>query len=154
MRRSLILDSTIRFVFDSVVVFSVYLLFAGHNQPGGGFVGGLLAGVALALRYVAQGNSAVRATIAIRPRTVLSLGLGLAATTAIIPLLFGDALLDNAMLQLDLPALGLVKVPSAIAFDSGVYLVVVGLVLMVFEALGDDDPAALDGAPDIKVPRL
>jgi len=154
MRRSLILDSTIRFVFDSVVVFSVYLLFAGHNQPGGGFVGGLLVSVGLALRYVAQGNSAVRATIAIRPRTVLSLGLGLAATTAIVPLLFGDAPLENAMLKLDLPALGLVKVPSAIVFDSGVYLVVVGLVLMVFEALGDEDPAELDGTPDMKVPRL
>jgi len=150
MRRSLILDSTIRFVFDSVVVFSVYLLFAGHNQPGGGFVGGLLLSVGLALRYVAQGNSAVRASIAIRPWTVLSLGLGIAATTAIIPLLFNDAPLDNAMLKLDLPILGLVKVPSAVAFDSGVYLVVVGLVLMVFEALGDDDADALD----TKVPKL
>src|SRR5690606_35513308 len=55
MRRSLIFDTTVRLVFDAALVLSVYMLFAGHNQPGGGFVGGLVAAAAIALRYIAGG---------------------------------------------------------------------------------------------------
>ena len=138
MRRSLLLDTTVRLVFDSVLVLSIYLLFAGHNQPGGGFVGGLVAGAAIALRYIAGGIDAVRSTLPIRPWTVLAIGLGLAAATAIAPLLLGDAPLDNSKLEWNIPALGTLKATSAVIFVSGVYLVVVGLVLMIFEALGDD----------------
>jgi multicomponent Na+:H+ antiporter subunit A len=138
MRRSLLLDTTVRLVFDSVLVLSIYLLFAGHNQPGGGFVGGLVAAAGIALRYVAGGIDAVRSTFRLQPWTVLAIGLALAATTALVPLLAGDAPLDNAKVAWDLPLLGSVKATSAVIFDSGVYLVVIGLVLMVFEALGDD----------------
>lgn len=138
MRRSLLLDTTVRLVFDSVLVLSIYLLFAGHNQPGGGFVGGLVAAAGIALRYVAGGMDAVRATFRPQPWTVLGVGLAMAATTGLVPLLVGDAPLDNAKVEWDLPLLGHVKVTSAVIFDSGVYLVVIGLLLMVFEALGDD----------------
>ena len=138
MKRSLLLDTTVRLVFDAVVVLSIYLLVAGHNQPGGGFVGGLVAGAAIALRYIAGGIDAVRTTVPIRPWSVLGIGLALAASMAVIPLFVGDAPLDNAKVEWDLPLLGLVKATSALIFDTGVYLVVVGLVLMIFEALGDD----------------
>jgi multisubunit Na+/H+ antiporter MnhB subunit len=138
MRRSLLLDTTVRLVFDSVLVLSIYLLFAGHNQPGGGFVGGLVAAAAIALRFVAGGIDAVRATFRVRPWSVLGSGLGLATVTALMPLLVGDAPLDNAKVAWEVPILGTVKATSAVVFDAGVYLVVVGLVLMVFEALGDD----------------
>jgi multicomponent Na+:H+ antiporter subunit A len=141
MSRSLLLDTTVRIVFESVLVLSIYLLFAGHNQPGGGFVGGLVAAAAVALRYVAGGLHAVRVTFRVRPWRILAAGLGVAATTALVPLLFGDAPLDNATVDWHLPLLGSVKATSAVIFDSGVYLVVVGLVLMVFEAVGDDDPS-------------
>lgn len=94
--RSLILDTTVRLVFDAVLVFSLYLLFAGHNQPGGGFVGGLVAAAAVALRYLAGGLSEVRTIFAIRPWTFLSIGLLLAVGTAIVPLLFGAPPLDQA----------------------------------------------------------
>jgi len=144
MRRSLLLDTTVRLVFDSVLVLSIYLLFAGHNQPGGGFVGGLVAAAGLALRYVAGGIDDVRATFRLRPWTILGTGLALAAITALFPLLLGDAPLDNAKVTWELPLLGHVAFTSALLFDSGVYLVVVGLLLMVFEALGDE----ADDAPD------
>lgn len=146
MRRSLLLDTTVRVVFDSVLVLSIYLLFAGHNQPGGGFVGGLVAAAGIALRYVAGGIDAVRATFRAQPWTVLAVGLALAATTALVPLLVGDAPLENAKVEWDLPVLGHLKATSAVIFDSGVYLVVIGLVLMVFEALGiDTDEDSDDG---------
>jgi multicomponent Na+:H+ antiporter subunit A len=120
------------------MVGSLYLLFAGHNQPGGGFAGGIVAGAAVALRYVAGGIDDVRSLSRARPWTVLGAGLLLAALTATVPLLFGGAVLESALVEGDLPLLGHVKVGSALAFDVGVYLVVLGLVLMVFESFGDD----------------
>lgn len=66
-RRSVILDATVRLVFDAALVLSLYLLFAGHNQPGGGFVGGLVAGAALALRFLAGGVDELRGLLPVRP---------------------------------------------------------------------------------------
>jgi multisubunit Na+/H+ antiporter MnhB subunit len=93
---------------------------------------------------VAGGIDAVRSTFRPQPWTVLAVGLAMAAATALVPLLVGDAVLDNAKVEWDLPLLGHVKATSAVIFDSGVYLVVIGLVLMVFEALGDEIDQADD----------
>lgn len=135
--RSLILDTTVRLVFDAVLVFSIYLLFAGHNQPGGGFVGGLVAGAAVALRYLAGGLDEVRSIFRIRPWSFLSLGLLLVLATALVPLATGGEPLDQGAWAAELAVLGEVKATSAAVFDSGVYLIVVGLVLMAFEGLGE-----------------
>jgi len=136
--RSLILDTTVRLIFDAVLVFSVYLLFAGHNQPGGGFVGGLVAAGAVALRYLAGGLDEVRRIFRLRPWTFLSVGLGIAVLTALVPVAFGDPPLDQESVELHLGLLGTAKATSATLFDAGVYLVVVGLVLMAFEGLGEE----------------
>lgn len=137
IRRSLILDTTVRLVFDGAMVLSIYLLFAGHNQPGGGFVGGLVAAAAIALRFVAGGIDDVRSTLRIRPWFFLSGGLTLAVGVAIAPLFFGSGPLDQDSFTTELVVLGKIKATSATVFDTGVYLIVVGLLLMVFEALGD-----------------
>lgn len=131
-------DVSVRVVFHVVLMTSLWLLFAGHNQPGGGFVGGLLAGSAITLRYIAGGIEEVRGRSQFRPWTVLGTGLLLAAGTATIPLLFGGSVLEVGLAALDLPLVGAVTVSSALAFDSGVYLAVVGMVLMVFEAFGEE----------------
>ena len=125
---------------------SLWLLFAGHNQPGGGFVGGLLAGSAITLRYVAGGIDEVRGRSRFRPWTVLGAGLLLAAATAAIPLLAGCEVLEVGTASLDLPLVGAIKLSSTLAFDAGVYLAVVGMVLMAFEAFGDDPAPADVGA--------
>jgi multicomponent Na+:H+ antiporter subunit A len=117
---------------------SLWLLFAGHNQPGGGFVGGLLVGSAIALRYVAGGIDEVRGLSRFRPWTVLGTGLVLAAATATVPVLAGGSVLEVGFATLDVPAVGDIKLSSALAFDAGVYIAVVGMVLMAFEAFGDD----------------
>jgi multicomponent Na+:H+ antiporter subunit A len=137
MRRSPIFDTGVALVFPTVLILSLYLLFAGHNQPGGGFVGGLVAGSGLALRFVAGGVDEVRATTRVQPWTLLGTGLFLAATTALASVVVGGQMLESGKVELDLPVLGLVKATSALPFDIGVYLVVVGLVLMVVESLGD-----------------
>lgn len=141
MRRVVSVDVTGQIVFHVVVIVSVFILFVGHNQPGGGFVGGLLFAAAVALRYVTGGIDEVRSMFRFKPWTILGSGLLLSATVAATPLLRGDAVLENAYRAFDVPVLGKVSLTSALLFDLGVYLVVVGMVLMVFEAFGEDLPA-------------
>jgi multicomponent Na+:H+ antiporter subunit A len=131
-------DVSVRIVFPVVMVTSLWLLFAGHNQPGGGFVGGLLAGAAITLRYVAGGIDEVRDHAPFRPWTVLGVGVLISAVVATIPLFLGGSVLEVGYVSLDLPGLGDVALSSALLFDTGVYLAVVGMVLMVFEAFGDE----------------
>ena len=89
------------------------------------------------MRYIAGGIAEVRARSRFRPWTVLGAGLLLAAVTAVVPLVGGGDVLETALASLDLPGVGDVKMSSALAFDTGVYLAVVGMVLMAFEAFGD-----------------
>jgi multisubunit Na+/H+ antiporter MnhB subunit len=148
LRRFVVVDVAVRLVFPAVMAGSLYLLFAGHNQPGGGFAGGIVAGAAIALRYAAGGIDDVRSLSRAHPWTVLGAGLLLSAATAVVPVLAGGSLLESATVEADLPLLGHLKTSSALVFDVGVYLVVLGLVLMVFESFGDDpQPAATPEEP-------
>lgn len=140
VRRIVFVDVSVQVIFHVVMVTSVWLLFAGHNHPGGGFVGGLLAGSAITLNYIAGGITEVRNRSRFRPWTVLGSGLLLAGVTATFPLLTGGAVLDVASRSVDLPLLGTVNLSTSLAFDAGVYLAVVGMVLMAFEAFGDVAP--------------
>lgn len=135
-RRSVVLETTVRLVFHTVLVFALYLLFAGHNQPGGGFVGGLVAGCAFVLRYLAGGRAALQAAVPLDPGVPLGSGLVLAAGTGAAAWVFGGQFLESGKVTLDLPVLGLLKVTSALAFDTGVFLVVLGLVLGALRTLG------------------
>lgn len=143
-RRMLILDTSIKVLYPSILVLGLYFLFAGHNRPGGGFVGGLVIGAALALRYVSGGAAAVRATFHLPPHVILGIGLLFAACTALLPVLLGGSILEHGDFTMHLAIFGDVKVTSALSFDLGVDFVVVGLILMAFAAFGED----VDDAPD------
>ena len=132
----MILDVVVRSEFHVLMVVSIYLLFAGHNQPGGGFVGGLVAGSACTLRMVARGPEELLRSIRIRPLTLLGLGLAVGATAALGALWNGGQLLQTRYLKVDVPFIGPVGTSTAFFFDFGVYLVVLGTVLTVVEALG------------------
>jgi multisubunit Na+/H+ antiporter MnhB subunit len=132
-------------IYLAVLLASVYLLVAGHNHPGGGFVGGLVAGAGVTIRYITGGIESVRSQTRVRPWTILGTGMLVATLTAALPLLFGDEPLDAAKWDLDVVVFGHLKISSVLAFDVGVYLVVVGLVLMVFEAFGDDYGGTAEG---------
>lgn len=139
MRRSLIVDLSARLIILSAITLSIYLLAAGHNQPGGGFIGGLVGGAAIAFAYVAGALPDVRRLLPVQPWTVLGLGLAVAVAAAIIPVAIGHSVLEQGYTTFHPPLLGDVKVTSALVFDTGVYLVVLGVVLMAFEALGEQD---------------
>jgi multicomponent Na+:H+ antiporter subunit A len=134
--RSLVLEVATRVIFPLIMVLSVYFFFTGHNTPGGGFAGGLTAGLALVLRYLAGGRYELGETLPLDAGKVLGVGLGLSVGTGAASLLLGEPVLSSALIELDVPVLGHVKFVTALFFDLGVYLIVVGLVLDVLRSLG------------------
>jgi multicomponent Na+:H+ antiporter subunit A len=134
--RSILLEVIVRVLFHSIIIVSLYLLFAGHNLPGGGFAGGLVAGMALVMRYIAGGRYELGAAAPADPGRLLGVGMALAVGCAIVPLLFGAAPLTSAFFEADIPVLGHVEFVTSTIFDIGVYLVVIGLVLDVLRSLG------------------
>jgi multicomponent Na+:H+ antiporter subunit A len=147
-RRSVVLEVITRVLFHTILVFSLYLLFSGHNEPGGGFAGGLVAGLALVLRYLAGGRYELGEAAPVDPGLLLGSGLLLAGGTGVAGLMLGAEVLQTAILEVTLPVLGDVKLVTSLFFDMGVYLIVVGLVLDVLRSLGaeldrqedEDDP--------------
>ncbi|RJK96132.1 Na+/H+ antiporter subunit A [Vallicoccus soli] len=135
-RRSIVLEIVTRAVFHTVVVLSVYLLFAGHNAPGGGFAGGLVAGLALVVRYLAGGRYELGEAAPVDAGLLLGAGLLLAGGTGAAGLLLGADVLQTTIVEGALPVFGDVKLVTSLFFDVGVYLVVVGLVLDVLRSLG------------------
>ncbi len=135
-RRSIIFEVITRLIFHSMIIFSLYLLLAGHNFPGGGFAGGLLAGLALTVRYLAGGRYELREATPISAGTLLGIGLATATATGVAPLLFGGRVFQSAIVEFWLPVFGDIKFVTSTIFDIGVYIVVVGLVLDVLRTLG------------------
>lgn len=138
-RHSSILEHGFIAASGPIMVFSLYLLFAGHNQPGGGFAGGLVAGVAVALAWSVGGLETVRLLIPLRSAVLLGTGLMVSTLTGFVPLVAGLSYLESASFEMSIPLIGDVKVVSALAFDVGVYLVVVGMILGLVQALGKDE---------------
>ncbi len=137
-RRSIIIEVVTRLVFHSIIIISIYLLLAGHNGTGGGFAGGLVAGLALTIRYLAGGRFELAEATRISAGTLLGLGLAVAALTGLAPLFFGGDVFQSAIISFDAPVFGNIKFVTSTLFDIGVYLVVVGLVIDVLRSLGSE----------------
>lgn len=134
--RSIILEVVVRLIFHTAIVVSIYLLFAGHNSPGGGFAGGLVAGLALVARYLAGGRFELAEAAPIPAGLLLGSGLALAGVTGAAGLVLGGDVLQTTWWEWDLPVLGHGEFVSSTFFDIGVYLVVVGLMLDILRSLG------------------
>ncbi|WP_104116250.1 Na+/H+ antiporter subunit A [Arthrobacter sp. B1805] len=137
-RRSIVFEVVTRLLFHTMIVLSIYLLVAGHNLPGGGFAGGLMAGLALAIRYLAGGRFELAEASPVSAGALLGIGLATVSLTAAAPLLVGGAVLESYILEFRLPVFGDVKFVTSTIFDIGVYVVVVGLVLDVLRSLGSE----------------
>lgn len=149
--RSVLLEWTARIVFPTVVVLSLYLLFAGHESAGGGFSGGLVAGQAFLLRYLAGGRMDDSATLSMRPPVLIGLGLTIAVLTAFVPLLTGGQVLQSTVITVDAGFLGPVELTTSLLLDVGVYLLILGVVLDLLRTLGagvEDDAAAAERGED------
>jgi len=115
---------------------SVFIFLRGHNLPGGGFVAGLVTGVALILQYLASGIGFASARLPQRLPQLLAAGLACAGGIGAAAWAFGFPFLTTAHGHIALPLLGEIELASAMIFDLGVYLVVVSVVLMVLAELG------------------
>lgn len=135
-RRSILIEVLVRLLFHPAIVVSVFLLFVGHNAPGGGFAGGLLAGLALVARYLAGGRYELGEAAPVDAGHLLGTGLLLAAGTATSSLFFGLAVFESSWFETEVPLLGTISIGTSTLFDIGVYLVVVGLVLDILRSLG------------------
>lgn len=135
-RRSIIFEVITRLIFHAIIMVSLYLLIAGHNLPGGGFAGGLLAGIAFAIRYLAGGRYELEQSFRAPAGVILGSGLAVAAIAGLVPLFFGGEVFQAYDVEVLLPFFGHVHFASAVVFDIGVYLVVIGLVLDVLRSLG------------------
>jgi multicomponent Na+:H+ antiporter subunit A len=137
-RSAIILQVVTRLIFHVIVLFSIFLLLSGHNAPGGGFAGGLVAGLALAVRYLAGGRAELNAAAPVDAGRVLGTGLFVAVGTGAAAMLLGGQVLQSALLDFHLPGFGQVHIVTSVLFDIGVYLIVVGLVLDILRSLGSE----------------
>ena len=135
---SMILRTAMRLIVPLSLLFAAYMALKGHNHPGGGFIGGLIAAVALVLHRMAQGPQALRQLVPVHPRDLIVIGLVLAVGTTTAPLLFGSPALTS---KVDWHVPGLahpVHFSSAMFFDLGVLLVVVGVSVGMIVRLSEE----------------
>jgi multicomponent K+:H+ antiporter subunit A len=130
-----------RVLLPLALVVALYIFMRGHNQPGGGFIAGLITAVTLVLQYMANGQSRAEALLRARGgrRFVvwIGVGLGVAALTGLGALVFGQPFLTSAHGQPRLPVLGELPLATAALFDLGVYITVVGATLLTLSTLGN-----------------
>jgi multicomponent Na+:H+ antiporter subunit A len=142
IQRSFILETLVYLIVRTALVFSLYMLFSGHNSPGGGFVAGLVFGISLMLEYIAGGREQMHQVLPVRGSTALAFGLSLALLTGLAGFVWGDAFLETTYAEVEVPVLGVVKATSALSFDIGVFAVVAGLVASLITAFGPEEDVA------------
>ena len=118
-----------------MLLFSLFVLLRGHNEPGGGFVGGLIAAAAFILYLISDHVEKARAILPATPRTLIWIGLAVAAGSGTSSLLAGAPFFTGLWGGAVAPALAHVGTP--VIFDIGVYLVVMGVTLTIMFTLAD-----------------
>lgn len=134
-----ILQTTAKVVFFIIFLFSIHIFFAGHYAPGGGFVGGLLTTGAIILLLLAFDLRTIQQILPFNFTIVTAIGLVLALSTAAGSIFFNVPFFTHAFSDFDLPLFGKTSLHTAMLFDSGVYLVVVGSAITIIQTIGGDD---------------
>jgi multicomponent Na+:H+ antiporter subunit B len=135
---SLILSVATRFLMPLLLLFSFFAWLRGHNYPGGGFIGGLIAAAALALNAIAFDVRRTRRILRTEPRTLIAAGLSAAAASGVVGLLEGKPFMTGIWLTLNIPWLGDFPLGTPLLFDAGVYLVVCGVTVTILFALAEE----------------
>jgi len=136
---SLILTIANRYLGPILFVLSLVALYRGHNYPGGGFIGGLIAASAILLRALAQGWPETERNIRVSSTTLLTTGLAIAMVSGLPSLFLGNPFMTSIWAPTwQIPVLGKLKLGTPLLFDIGVYLAVVGFTIKSATALGGD----------------
>ena len=125
-----------RLLLPLALLVAIFILLRGHNLPGGGFIAGLITAVALITQYLANGISWTRSRMSSKLHPMIGIGLLIATLTGLGSWVFGYPFLTSAFTHLHWPLVGEFEIASAMLFDLGVYLVVVGVTLVILLRLG------------------
>jgi multicomponent Na+:H+ antiporter subunit B len=135
---SVVLRTAARFMLPLLLLFSLFLLIRGHNEPGGGFSGGLVAAAAFTLYMVAVDAEGTRRVLGVDPRMLIGGGRLAALLGAVIGLTLGQPLLSGVWVDLPLPDGSYIALGTPFIFDIGVYLLVLGVTLTIVLALAEE----------------
>ncbi|MDT0690747.1 Na+/H+ antiporter subunit B [Salegentibacter sp. F188] len=134
--KTLILKTASNYLLPLLLLFSVFILLRGHYLPGGGFVGGLIAAIAFVLHSFANGLNNTKNLLRIHPGFLMPIGLALSFLSGMTPVLFADMpFMTGLWMHGDVPVLG--SIGSALFFDIGVYLVVIGVTLTIIFTISE-----------------
>lgn len=133
--KSLILQTTVKILFPFLVLASVLSLFRGHSEPGGGFIGGLVAASAFILVTFAFGIEETEKRVYIKPMLLIIIGLICSFMALVLPVVFGYNFFEAMWSDFKLPVIGRLGTP--LLFDTGVYLVVTGTVCKIIFVIAD-----------------
>ncbi|MFB4164845.1 Na(+)/H(+) antiporter subunit B [Alteribacillus sp. JSM 102045] len=133
-----ILQTATKVVLFIILAFSVFIFFNGHHEPGGGFIGGLMTASAIVLLLLAYDLEMVKRILPFDFKLVTAAGLLVAIGTGMGSFLFGVPFLSQTFDYFTFPVLGELELATALLFDIGVYLVVVGVTLTIIQTIGED----------------
>jgi multicomponent Na+:H+ antiporter subunit B len=136
--RSLILQTATRALQPVLLLYSIFLLVSGHNEPGGGFVAGLVASAAVALHALAYDVAAARRLALVEPRTLVAGGLLLALASGAWSLMQGQPFMTGVWREVRVPPIGTAELGTPLFFDVGVYLVVIGVTLLLVLSIAEE----------------
>ena len=132
---TLILRTASNYLLPVLLVFSIFILLRGHYLPGGGFVGGLIAAIAFVLHAFANGLDNTKGLLRFHPGFLMPVGLALAFFSGMAPVIVDQAFMTGLWFHEPFPVIG--NVGSALFFDIGVYLVVIGVTLTIIFTISE-----------------
>lgn len=131
MIHSLILQTVARLLVPLILLLSLYLLLYGHDNPGGGFSGGLVAALGYALYAFAYGSKDARSALPMQPNELIGSGLAAVVLAAILGLLAGRSFLTGLWMEIPMPTDATLELGTPLLFDLGIYLIVAGTILSI-----------------------
>jgi multicomponent Na+:H+ antiporter subunit B len=137
--QSVILSTATRILMPMLLLFSAFILFRGHNMPGGGFIGGLVASATFILHSYTYGVKSTLALLRVSPRTLIGVGLLLALGSGCVSLVTGKPFMTGQWGEVQINAQQVWHLGTPVFFDVGVYLVVIGAVLTIILTLVEGD---------------
>ena len=135
-RYPVLLASISQSLLPLALLVSFYIFLRGHNMPGGGFIAGLVTAVAFILQYIAHGSNWIAERLTINYRKIIASGIAIALLTGVGSWFFGRPFMTTWFEYFDIPFIGEIELASALVFDIGVYITVVGSTLMILASLG------------------
>lgn len=135
--KSLILRTASSYLLPLLLLFSFFVLFRGHYHPGGGFVGGLIASIAFILHFFANGLKTTKKIIRIHPGILIPIGLAISLLSGLFPMMADQMpFMTGVWMDGKIPVLG--SVGTAFFFDTGVYIVVLGITLTIVFTISEN----------------